>query len=40
MKEFTAILVDVWWGALPLASLGGFIWGKVTHSKKHTESDK
>jgi len=40
MKEFTAILIDVLAGALPLGALIGFAWWKITHPKSYTEKSE
>lgn len=37
MNEFFSILKDIALGALPLSAVGGFVWWKITHSRKHTE---
>ena len=39
MNELLNICKDVLIGALPLSALAGFVWWKVTHSRKYTEGD-
>ena len=39
MHELFAILKDLAVGALPISALGGFVWWKITHSRKHTEQE-